>query len=267
MSSEQVKISVILPNYNSAKYIGRAINSFLEQDYSNKELIIVDAKSTDGSHEIINDFVSKNNNIRWIKEADRNVTDGINIGLKYCTGDFIAFLASDVFYYSNDLFSTINLNYKLVPFDGIYFDYYVYFPKTRYMRLFKCPPVEFHKNNLLIHGTIAGFDNVFISKEVYKKHQYNPDYNLVSDWEFFLRITQDFSLFMYVEKIGTINVQDGDNLSLKFQAEQQRQLVEVGNMYNTDHVKLFFDNDVQPPSLKNDTKQLAKRIIKKLIRR
>lgn len=260
-----VKISIILPNYNSEKYLERCIQSFLDQDYDYKELIIVDGKSTDSSHAIIQSFCDKYTYIHWIKERDFNVTDGINIGLKHCNGDFIAFLASDVYYYSNDLFSTINKNYNFVPFDGIYFDYYCYYPNEKKIALLKCPYLQFNKYNLLTYGTIAGFDNVFISKEVYKKHQYNPKYNLCSDWEFFLRITQDFSLFMHVEKIGTINVQDGNNLSLKFQVEQQQQIREVGELYNVTNLKLYFESQNNNNIPSNRIKNVIKRLIKKLI--
>lgn len=257
----EIKISIILPNYNSEKYLSRCIQSFLDQDYLQKELIIVDAKSTDSSHSIINQFCSENNSIKWIQERDINVTDGINIGLKYCTGTLIAFLASDVFYYSNDLFSTVAYHYKLVPFDGIYFDYYSYQPQNSKLTLWKCPLIEFNKHNLLSYGTIVGFDNIFIHKRVYEKYHYNPDFNLCSDWEFFLRITDSFKLFMYVEKVATINVQDGQNLSIKFQVEQMRQIREVGELNNTNHIKLYFDT--KPDSVKVK----AKKVLKKCLRR
>lgn len=48
-----MKISLIITVFNSAKYVASAIDSFLAQDYLDKELIILDGKSTDKSHEII----------------------------------------------------------------------------------------------------------------------------------------------------------------------------------------------------------------------
>lgn len=63
MEKQYPKISVVMPAYNAAKYIGTAINSFLKQDYKNKELIIVDDGSTDDTSSIIKDFVDNNSNI------------------------------------------------------------------------------------------------------------------------------------------------------------------------------------------------------------
>lgn len=256
----EIKISIILPSYNSEKHIKKAIDGFLDQDYTQKELIIVDGKSTDLTPTIIDSYVTKYDNIFWIKEKDTNVTDAINIGIKHCTGDFIAFLAADVFYYTNDIFSTINRNYKMIPFDGIYFDYYCYYPKRKEVILNKSPNVQFNKNNLLRYGTLAGFDNIFISKVIYVEDQYNPDYNLCSDWELFLRISQKDLLFLYVEKICTINVQDGDNLSLKYQQEQTRQIKEVARIYNTENVVPFFENRTKI-SIKRKVKGILKRML------
>lgn len=256
-----MRISVILPNYNSEKFLSKAIDSFLMQNYNNKELVIVDAKSTDGSHLIIKNYAEKFSSIKWIKEADSNVTDAINIGLKYVTGDFIAFLAADVFYYADDIFSTVVENYNMIPFDGILFDYYIYYPGKRCVILNKCPNVAFTKDNLLRFGTIVGFDNIFISREVYKKYRYNHNFNLCSDWEFFLRITQEFSLFIYKEKIATINVQDGNNLSMKYYQEQLKQIKEVGLLYNSNNVDLYFSPLSSRTKLKRKIKSLVKSIL------
>lgn len=268
MSSE-IRISVVLPSYNSERCIEKAIESFLKQEYSNKELIIVDGKSTDSTHGIIQNYISKYDCIRWIQEKDINVTDAINIGIKHTTGDFISFLAADVFYYDNDLFETINKNYSQINFDAIYFDYYCHYVQQNKVVLHKCPNITFTKNNLLEYGTIVGFDNIFISKKVYELNLYNPDFNLVSDWEFFLRISQQPFLFFYVEKVCTINVQDGNNLSIVHSKDQINQIKEVGNLYNTDKLTLYFDKLIQPtifvPTLLFKIKSKSKDLLKKAL--
>jgi len=264
---DEIKISIILPSYNSEKYIEKAINSFLGQNYDNKELIIVDGKSTDSTPAIIEKYVAAYPNISWIKEKDINVTDAINIGLKYCTGDFFAFLAADVFYYTNDIFSTINRDHKVISFDGIYFDNYYYFASTNKIVLRKAQNVEFTKNNLLKYGPMAAFDSVFISKEIFKKHQYKPEHNLASDWEFFIRISQENPLFLYVEKVCTIDVQDGDNLSRKHDLEQKRQVKVVSALYNDENVVPYFESGLTSnQSTISKVWRSSKRLVKQLIK-
>ena len=86
------KISVIMPSFNSALYISEAIESFLDQSYQVKELIIVDGKSTDNTHEIIQLYLNKHDNIHWLKEPDTCVTDAINKGIKFSSFYILLFL-------------------------------------------------------------------------------------------------------------------------------------------------------------------------------
>ena len=59
MKFKQPKISVIIPTYNQAKYIVNTLNSVLEQEYENLELIVIDGLSTDGTIEILESFSEK----------------------------------------------------------------------------------------------------------------------------------------------------------------------------------------------------------------
>ncbi len=125
--NKDIRISIVLPNYNSEKFLEKCLASFVEQDYENKELIIVEGKSTDASHAIIELFCNLNSTVKWIKEIDTCVTDGFSIGVRFCTGAIIGFLASDSVYYTNDIFKIINENFNKVRFDCIYFNAYSYF--------------------------------------------------------------------------------------------------------------------------------------------
>lgn len=237
---KSLKISVVLPSYNSDRYINKAIESFLDQDYQNKELIIVDGKSTDNTHNIIESYTSKYQNIKWVKEKDINVTDAINIGLKHCTGDFISFLAADVYYFNDDIFSTIQKSYSKIKFDIIYFDHYRYFQITNSLYLIKAQNHPVTKTSLLQSGPFSGFDNIFVSNKIYQNYKLNPNYNLASDWEFFLRISPEKPLYLYSEKVCAVDVQDGNNLSMLYADKQMKEVLEVGKLYNTDNIKLYY---------------------------
>ena len=71
-------ISVIIPCWNAEKWIARAIQSVLDQDYPNKEIIVIDDGSTDGSLEIIKSFGDK---IRWETGPNRGACAARNTGL------------------------------------------------------------------------------------------------------------------------------------------------------------------------------------------
>lgn len=89
-------ISIIIPAYNSEKYIIETINSVLAQTYKDWELLIVDDCSTDDTAKIIKSYVKKDNRIKYFK-TDKNTGAfcARNIGIKKAVGDFICFLDSD----------------------------------------------------------------------------------------------------------------------------------------------------------------------------
>lgn len=88
-------VSIIMPSYNTAKYISDSINSVLYQTYKNWELIIVDDCSTDNTDEVVKPFLS-DNRIRYLKnEKNSGAAVSRNYALREAKGKWIAFLDSD----------------------------------------------------------------------------------------------------------------------------------------------------------------------------
>lgn len=87
-------VSVIVPTYNRAYVLGRAINSVLNQTHKNFELVIVDDGSEDNTEEVISSFDDKR--IVYIKsDENQGQNPALNKGLRYVKGDYVAFLDSD----------------------------------------------------------------------------------------------------------------------------------------------------------------------------
>ena len=90
------KVSVIVPIYNVEKYLEKSINSLLSQTLEDIQIILVNDGSKDNSGNIAKEY-EKNNKDRviYVEKANGGLSDARNYGLKYATGDFIAFLDSD----------------------------------------------------------------------------------------------------------------------------------------------------------------------------
>jgi glycosyltransferase len=88
-----MKISVITVCRNSAGTIAGTIQSFLSQTYPNKELLVIDGASADGTLRIAKKLVSAD--IRIISERDNGMYDAMNKGLRLYTGDAVGFLNAD----------------------------------------------------------------------------------------------------------------------------------------------------------------------------
>lgn len=96
-------VSVIMPSYNTANYIGKSIESVLNQTYQNWELIIVDDCSVDNTDEIVNKFL-KDKRIKYLKNNKNNgAAISRNRAIKKARGKYIAFLDSDDLWEKNKL--------------------------------------------------------------------------------------------------------------------------------------------------------------------
>ena len=114
------KISVIIPVYNTEKYLKRCFDSVIEQDYQNLELVIINDGSKDNSELIIKEYKEKYPNlISYYKKENTGVADTRNFGIEKATGDYIMFLDSDD-YIDKSLFKNleehINNNVELIKF-------------------------------------------------------------------------------------------------------------------------------------------------------
>jgi glycosyltransferase involved in cell wall biosynthesis len=109
------KISIVIPSFNKAKFIGKTLESIVSQDYGNFEVIIMDGGSSDGTLKIIKEYAKKYPNlIRYQSKKDRGQWDALNKGFAKAKGDILGFInADDV--YKKGAFKEIVRLYKLNP--------------------------------------------------------------------------------------------------------------------------------------------------------
>ena len=85
-------VSVVIPTYNRAQIIGRAIESVLAQTYNRVEVVVVDDGSADGTREIVDSYGP---GVTYVRQTNAGVSAARNCGLRQARGEFIAFLDSD----------------------------------------------------------------------------------------------------------------------------------------------------------------------------
>lgn len=206
-----MKISVIIPTYNSSKTIKRAIDSCLTRNINGTEIIVIDDGSTDGTVELIQEnysFLIDNNILKLFKACHGGAGRARNIGLEKSRGDWIAFLDSDdEFINFNDILSLISkiddsiqilnfFNNENISKNKKYIFYGTHFINenlglSKYIQWNSRPSHKIFKNSLLKEANVSfpinvkvGEDMVFnlkclmcnpkvlsINKLVYKIHQ------------------------------------------------------------------------------------------------
>jgi glycosyltransferase involved in cell wall biosynthesis len=160
------KISVIIPAYNTAKYIDKCLESVINQTYSNLEIIIVDDCSTDNTREVL----KKYNKIKNIKIIYNEVNSGLsfsrNHGLSVATGDYIGYIDSDDYislnYYEKLMDAIIKNHAEIALCDIKTVD-----DETNISRLSKCyDGEEFNLVSAVSTGLAASACNKLFKKEV-----------------------------------------------------------------------------------------------------
>lgn len=105
-------VTIIVPNYNKGKYIKECINSVISQTFKNWELIIIDDHSTDGSVDLIDNFLF-NKNIKIFKlKKNKGPSFCRNFGMRISNSKYIAFLDSDDYWTADKLSKQISFMEK-----------------------------------------------------------------------------------------------------------------------------------------------------------
>lgn len=89
------KVSILIPCYNSERFIAETLDSCIEQTYNNIEIIVVDDGSTDHSLAIVRDYKSKDGRVKVISQPNAGACKARNSALEHSTGEYIMFLDAD----------------------------------------------------------------------------------------------------------------------------------------------------------------------------
>ena len=183
-------ISIIMPAYNSEKYIEKAILSVCRQDYIDWELIVIDDCSTDSTAEIVKKMAKSDSRIRYIKNSrNRGVAKSRNRGIASALGEWIAFLDSDDCWSSDKLSQQMNCalqNHAHFIFSGSAFmdqsgrklQYYLRVPKK----------ITFYE---LLKQNIISCSSVLIKKELLEQYPMRCSKNMHEDFAVWLQILRD----------------------------------------------------------------------------
>ena len=196
-----MQVSVIIPTYNRAQRLKKAIDSVLAQSHRNFELIVVDDGSDDNTAELIDKY---NADIVYIRQENRGPAAARNRGIEKARHNLLAFLDSDDWFAENKLETQIeamdqNPSYLISHTDEIWY---------RNGQLLN-QKLKHKKNSGDIFGQslelcAVGMSTIMIRKEIFERYGlFDEEYPCCEDYEFWLRISAE-EKFLLVEEPLTL---------------------------------------------------------------
>jgi glycosyltransferase involved in cell wall biosynthesis len=209
-------VSIVFTSYNHQEYLRQAIESIINQTYTNLEIIIVDDCSTDGSQEILSTYSFDNRiTFNFLKKNTGSYVKASNLGAQISTGDYLLFAQCDDYaeasqveelvleIENNNTAGVVYSESKLVDKRGNFIsdDYSIREKSFR----------EYCKNTVLIERNkmreflsyscvIPNLSAALISKELYcRVGGLSDKYFIAADWDFWLKLTS-YTDFIYIRK-------------------------------------------------------------------
>jgi len=182
-----VKVSIVTPSYNQARFLDETIRSVLSQDYQNIEYIIVDGGSTDGSVEIIRRYADRL--AWWASELDRGQTDAINKGFARATGDIFAWLNSDDTYHPGAVSQAVNYLQTHPEAGLVYGNANLIDEKGKILGKFPARTTDYQK---LLRGYVhIPQQAAFFRGNLWKKvGTLDPDFTFAMDYDLWVRLAK-----------------------------------------------------------------------------
>lgn len=204
-------ISVIVAVYNGIKTLQRCIDSVSAQTYLNKELIIIDGGSIDGTIEILR--FNKNKITYWHSEHDNGIYNAWNKALCHSKGDWIIFLGSDDYLWKNSVFEEVMSHMIKAKSQGILMVYGQVVRVTKDNEISCIDGYSWEKTwrGIIIDG-IGTFTHqgMFHHRSIFELYgMFDESFKIAGDYELLIRIFKDGGNAIFVDDLIVTGMQIG----------------------------------------------------------
>lgn len=193
------KVSVIIPAYNSERFIRDSVGSVLAQSYANIECIIVNDGSTDGTADIARCYGDR---VVVIDQANRKLPEARNTGIRHASGEFISFLDAD------DRIAATKIEHQMTyleqhPDCGAVYSRVQYFDEDRPEEFYspRRPTPEGDILDRLLFGNFIPVHATLFRKSVVEAVEGFRSFPALEDWDFLLRLCMVGCRFGFLDEV------------------------------------------------------------------
>jgi len=185
-------VSVIIPTYNRAQIVLRAVRSVLDQTFENLEVVVVDDGSTDSTRNTLNSL--SETRFRYVYQAHRGPAAARNIGFSASLGKYIHFLDSDDYFLPKNIEEKIVLLEENYNLGWVYSDCYYTYAKSKNKTLKRLKTRLMEKPDvfeLLLMHYFVNTDTVMMRRECFEQvGGFDEDLESFEDMDFFFRLAR-----------------------------------------------------------------------------
>ena len=210
---EQNSVSVIIPTYKRAHFIGRAIKSVLNQTFQDFEIVVVIDGADDYTIEVLKRIA--NDRIKYIiHEKNMGISAARNTGILSTKGKYIAFLDDDDEWDSQKLYKQVKVaDYSPVDVGVIYTDMLVCEDNSNTYNYLECIDGKKDARKQIIRGKCITPSTVLIKRECLKKiGLFDTELKRCEDWELWLRVSEKYKFVKICEPLTIYHETTGQRL-------------------------------------------------------
>ena len=190
-----MKISVVTVCFNEENTIRSTIESVISQDYEDFEYVIMDGASTDGTMDIVGQYLDKKH-VTCYSEPDKGLYDAMNRALDKITGDYVIFMNSGDSFYDGSVLSDVAGH---LDSDIVYGDVYRRCADGNVVEKYK--GTRWERIRTMLCGRIFCHQSQFTRAEVMRRYRFREDHRITADYDFVVRALSDGLSFKHIDRI------------------------------------------------------------------
>lgn len=205
------QVSVVIPTYNSSKYLSQAIDSVLAQTFSDLEVLVIDDGSTDDTEQLVGRYSSP---IKYIRQPNSGVSIARHRGIAESVGRYVAFLDADDIWLPHKLERQLGELKNNPGFRACYSTFRVVDANLRPLEINRVERQGSTLEDLLTAGNVVGTPSTVLCERalLLSIAGFDPDLSYGADWDLWIRLAV-LTEFLWIDEPLINYRQHGNNMS------------------------------------------------------